>query len=386
MSDIVLKDRDGNPVTYPGINAIQVVTADGEETLFTSGEAGGGTGSGVLDENKPIRFYDPYGDVLYAYTKEEIQELEELPAGPVLRGVTFETWTHTLDELKQITYYADVGPTYKYGSYPADVLIIETIAASTAVALKLDISSITGTIYWGDGSSTSIAKSTSHTYAQAGEYIIAIASNSTGVIRLGLVESSYSYNVVGGNSININTTSSSYVNGTTSYFLKSIIGSTRSFYNMYYTNVNSAVLNSTLKFVSLYGDDALGYNSKCFMHCSALQVVASKRKLGNFGYAFCMDASLRRIYVNNAPNSALMGCSSLKEVMYGAGAISISKMNVQWAMLMTSTTPPTISATNPVWGTKPIYVPDAAVDTYKAAAGWSTAADYIVPASQYHNN
>lgn len=41
MADIVLKDRDGNPITYPGVNAVQVVTKEGEALIFAPSETGG---------------------------------------------------------------------------------------------------------------------------------------------------------------------------------------------------------------------------------------------------------------------------------------------------------------------------------------------------------
>lgn len=39
MPDIVLKDRDGNPVTHEGVNAMKVLLADGTEQIMTPGEA-----------------------------------------------------------------------------------------------------------------------------------------------------------------------------------------------------------------------------------------------------------------------------------------------------------------------------------------------------------
>lgn len=39
MPDIVLKDRDGNPQTYEGINAINVLREDGTEQMMIAGES-----------------------------------------------------------------------------------------------------------------------------------------------------------------------------------------------------------------------------------------------------------------------------------------------------------------------------------------------------------
>lgn len=42
MPNIILKDRDGNDVTYPDVNAIEVKTDDGLTQIFNCGEPGSG--------------------------------------------------------------------------------------------------------------------------------------------------------------------------------------------------------------------------------------------------------------------------------------------------------------------------------------------------------
>lgn len=44
MADIVLKDKQGNAVTYPGVETIEIPTENGEMQLFTAGDGGGGGG------------------------------------------------------------------------------------------------------------------------------------------------------------------------------------------------------------------------------------------------------------------------------------------------------------------------------------------------------
>ena len=52
-----------------------------------------------------------------------------------------------------------------------------------------------------------------------------------------------------------------------------------------------------------------------------------------------------------------------------------------------STTPPLLTGRNHFYSTSyyAIYVPDSVVDTYKAAAKWSTYASKILPLSEYPN-
>jgi hypothetical protein len=60
---------------------------------------------------------------------------------------------------------------------------------------------------------------------------------------------------------------------------------------------------------------------------------------------------------------------------------SMSGMNLQWVELK-ATTPPTITSASDLGANIPIYVPDDAVDTYKAAQGWSDYAARILPVTQ----
>lgn len=396
----------GLTITKPS-DLVPEKIADGEYIAGVGPGTHKGSGSdspdtGVSDLDKPIRFYDPYGEVIYAYTITEIQELEELPKGPVLSGLTFEGWTHTLDELKSVTYFADVGPMYKYGSSPATVLIVETIRVNTSVTVCLDMwsSSYKVTIYWGDGASSGVTgtssassgnyrKTASHKYSNIGEYKIAIVCTS-GRYNLGSAGNTNIYNVMDNYALNNYSTDSKLVYcNTANIYLKSVLCNSISTY----PSIEGVLHSHRLKFVSMPPPETSGFavkryvlSTKAFANCPGLKAIAGKGHHRVTAYAFFSCASLRRVKADLSQySSALIGCDGLEEVEYYSNAAIITpKMNVQWAMLMTSETPPTISATNPVWGTKPIYVPDSAVETYKAADGWSTVADYIVPASSYH--
>lgn len=358
---------------------------------------GGDSGGLVIPKDmKPIKFYDPFGELLYAYTLEEAAALTALPPGPTISGLNFDRWTHTLAEIQSTKYFADVGPMYKYGSSPATVLIVETIRANTSIAVCLDmwVSSYKATIYWGDGSSSSLTgssstnsnnRSTSHTYASIGIHYIAIVITS-GLANLGCIQNSYSYNVLN-NTTSSYTTSDSYMNGTTSFYLRSVL--VGSYYTGSYPVCSTFLgLNSRLRFVSLYNAKARGVGTKQYVHCASLKCIAGNTPLGALGaYSFFAAASLEKVSTNGVINAnAFEGATALREVIYGSGRINASRMNVQWAMLMTTETPPVIGATSPIWGTKPIYVPDSAVATYQSADKWSTAAAYIRPMSQYHED
>ena len=44
------------------------------------------------DPNKPIRFYDPYGNLVYSYSVSEMEELTELPNLPEFAGLIGQEW------------------------------------------------------------------------------------------------------------------------------------------------------------------------------------------------------------------------------------------------------------------------------------------------------
>ena len=154
--------------------------------------------------------------------------------------------------------------------------------------------------------------------------------------------------------------------------------------------------SNNLRFVSnCYCSSGAGTSDGAFLNCGTLSAISipvnSNTFIGNYSigaahyYNGC--SSLKRVKVGATYANMFDYCINLEEVeISGASSLAWPEMNYKFAMLMTATTPPTISATSPVWGTKPIYVPDEAVEAYKTADGWSNAVDYIYPASQYPDN
>lgn len=441
---IVVKDRYGEDITHTGASAIRVKTLDGntkdfidsnlipdpvgrdiqldftegdmevnpeEGTVFSNvtirqpenlvseniaegtiiagikGSHKGGGGGG-RDESKPIRFYNAYGDVVYGFTRAEIQTLTELPAGPSLSGHTFDKWTHTLDELKSEMYFADVGPTYKYAGTPATVLIVEVPSTKKlSISLYIEIGVGIG-IAWGDGSAETIAqtssyqsKTLSHTYTAEGQYVVSIRNTSNTYnynVNLGYGSGSYTYNM---GSLSLGNSSVSLATSAISDYIISIIQGADS--HLAYPKY--AHTHCRLQFVSMYkACDSIG---RQYLNCLSLKLIAGKRCFGTTSNQFFNTSSLSRFGVLSSAGSiganSFKYCYALKEVIYGKNAIADVNMNSKWTMLMTSETPPSVTASSPKWGTYPIYVPDSAVDAYKAAAGWVNVAAYILPASTY---
>lgn len=401
--EVELSMADGDQVILPSADgkSLSKVTVKKPDTLIptniakdveiggVTGTHEGGGGEIVLPpETRPIRFYDPYGKIIYSYTREEAEALEELPTGPTLSGLTFDRWTHTLEEIKNTVYFADVGPMYKSGSTPVTVLIIETLAANKSVTVCLDMwsSSYKATINWGDGStssltgSTSSAKTASHTFTAAGIHIITVTVTA-GLANLG---STYSTTYRGVLNTSVSN-SASITTGTPSYELLSVL--VGSYESSYPVCVSTMVCNQRLRFLSTYNGSKRNSAPKKYFQCPSLKVIAgntAETLLTSSQQAFYGDTGLQRLWVSYAiPADVFTCCDSLKEVMYDVTSIADTTMNSKWPMLMLTETPPTISAASPTWGTYPIYVPDSAVEAYKAASKWADAAAYIFPASLY---
>lgn len=135
------------------------------------------------DENKPIRFYDYEGTLLYSYTYAEIQELTELPAQPVHDGLVATGWNWTLEDIIAENRPVLVGGQYRTsdGRHKIYITIISDYQRKLALVLIIN-----GTIEvdWGDGTEAdTITKSMTlaatpqpifHEYDTIGDYCIAI--------------------------------------------------------------------------------------------------------------------------------------------------------------------------------------------------------------------
>lgn len=74
-------------------------------------------------------FYDSDGTLLFAFTKEEVAELEELPVPPERELLAFDTWTHTLEDIKS----AVVG----HGVFVEVGAIYRTVDGATKIKIRL---------------------------------------------------------------------------------------------------------------------------------------------------------------------------------------------------------------------------------------------------------
>ena len=119
---------------------------------------------------------------------------------------------------------------------------------------------------------------------------------------------------------------------------------------------------------SIYLPECLDVDHQAFEGCTSLKTVIMP-KVKNIGYRpFGSCTALERLdlpaSVTNIWNNAFGGCTALKVITIAA------------------TTPPALDTTALSGQSAEFYVPDDAVETYKAASGWSAYASRIHPMSE----
>lgn len=141
-------------------------------------------GGGEETYSDDVLLIDFDGKVLYRYTAAEFANLTELPANPTHEGLTAQGWNWDLVDAKAYvaecgglvigqTYITEDGKTRYYITLDDPANLSPVFAVSTSTIID-----------WGDGTAAETATSgtISHTYANIGNYIIAFAPPSNGII------------------------------------------------------------------------------------------------------------------------------------------------------------------------------------------------------------
>ena len=64
------------------------------------------------DSSKPVRFYGPYGDLVYSFRVEELNKMTELPILPEYQGLVGQTWNWSLENAKAVNGEIEIGSLY----------------------------------------------------------------------------------------------------------------------------------------------------------------------------------------------------------------------------------------------------------------------------------
>lgn len=126
---------------------------------------------------------------------------------------------------------------------------------------------------------------------------------------------------------------------------------------------------------------------------SSLYTTATRITMTGVDGAFHCCNILKRVELPNivtVEKLAFESCKALELVILGEqcttiGDTAFRNCDALTRMVIKSTTPPTLNSSALTGDTAltAIYVPDASVDTYKAATNWSAYADKILPLSQF---
>lgn len=142
-------------------------------------------------EVNDITFYDYDGTVVESWSRAEAASKTELPAGPTHSGLVFDGWNWTLDEIKAVDGFVDVGALYTTDDGKTRIHI--NFDKSTWDNFKINFwqSNVNAVTFdWGDGSEPeSVAEDSwqtiTHAYAASGRYTITMDVASGKTARLG---------------------------------------------------------------------------------------------------------------------------------------------------------------------------------------------------------
>lgn len=145
--------------------------------------------------------------------------------------------------------------------------------------------------------------------------------------------------------------------------------------------------------VNLTGVDApnvVGIGAAAFYGAEALKDlnIGTLQSVGASAFQDCKNLEAPIIIGNNVTTlgtTVFFNCYKIPYIDVGTGVTSIGNQCFRYLndcqyVIMRPTSPPTLGLLNFIGGTTgtyPIYVPDASVNTYKAASGWDALASRI---------
>ena len=270
-----------------------------------------GTGE-VADSSKPIRFYDPYGDLLYSYTLEEFLVLEDLPPLPEYDGLICQGWNWMREKILAINGEVDIGSLFITDD-GATRIYVELIEEALNPKIGFEQSMAHGVaVDWGDGSELetsasygSTLVSMEHQYKEAGSYVIRLIpeENVTITLRGDAYNTKLLHKVTGYSNEN-------KVYGTAIRKIELGRG---------ITALTTRCFNSTtLEYVTI--PDGITAFATAFQGCSSLKAVTIPRTVTSLpSYAVRDCIGLEKILFSDSTLSlsgtTFSGCNALKEVV-----------------------------------------------------------------------
>ena len=138
-----------------------------------------GGGQSPVEDNTAVIFADYDGTVIDTWTWDNKGSKTKLPIVPTHKGLVFEGWNWTLEDIKNDTtgQIITVGPYYhtESGLTEIDIEVNETDGMELQLSVK---ESNYTSLDWGDGTSIENIKYPSHVYEVPGKYTIKISGYS----------------------------------------------------------------------------------------------------------------------------------------------------------------------------------------------------------------
>lgn len=133
------------------------------------------------------KFVDYDGTVLYSYTQDEVDALTELPSLPSHAGLICQEWNWSLSDIKALGRQVIVGANYITDDGKTRLYIHIPEYDKTVYSYFKQTKTRGVTVNWGDGSAdetfSSLIVNTSHTYTNAGDYVITF-NVTNGLLRI----------------------------------------------------------------------------------------------------------------------------------------------------------------------------------------------------------
>lgn len=393
-------------------------------------KTGGGGGDYNIDD---VTFYDYDGTIIYSCSMGDAQNLTELPTPPEHKGLVFQGWNWTLEQIKSSSVGADVGALYDTED-GALVFNIEVTNKIERENISLRFSTVTGgvnpphiAVDWGDGQneiSTNTVEGdldVTHAYSANGKYAIRVTKsskeeddfaisirNSTGYQLISdgmsidnIIDSVYIGSDCG--EVNANTFAGTNVIRHVTVHKDLVLPNTSALFSSNTGGIRCLVLPPAQK--NLYG--ILGGCESIKTISIPPTVIAGSVGRPNGLFRIVFPDSINTVESSGSNNSRLKDIrfgnqvwkidsyafsnpeNCISELYLPASLIRLESscftgMTNMKAYHLKSETPPTLASAKSLaintFGSEKtkICVPNGCGDTYKAATNWAALADYIV--------